>query len=92
MTAATLSGRVGRRAARGAATVLRNWLLFAILVVAWEFAAHAVKPRILKVRMRIASEAAFTSYDSIFLPRYSGVRPTISPAMKIAMTMNTSMP
>lgn len=41
MTAATLSGRVGRRAARGAASVVRNWLLFAILVVAWEFAARA---------------------------------------------------
>ncbi len=41
MTAVTLSGRVGRRAARGAATVLRNWLLFALLVVVWEFAARA---------------------------------------------------
>ncbi|WP_410595120.1 ABC transporter permease [Amycolatopsis sp. lyj-23] len=41
MTAATLSGRVGRRAARGAAAVVRNWLLFAVMVVAWEFAAQA---------------------------------------------------
>ena len=41
MSTATLSGRVGRRAARGAAAVVRNWLLFAILVVVWEFAARA---------------------------------------------------
>jgi ABC-type nitrate/sulfonate/bicarbonate transport system permease component len=32
---------VGRRAVRGATTILRNWLLFAILVVIWEFAARA---------------------------------------------------
>ncbi len=30
----------------------------------------------------MASIAIFTSRASIFLPRYSGVRPTISPAMK----------
>ena len=54
--------------------------------------AHAVKPRMLNVRISTASEATFMSYDSIFLPRYSGVRPTINPAMKIAMTMKTSMP
>ncbi len=36
--------------------------------------------------------AIFTSRDSIFLPRYSGVRPTIRPATKIVMTTNTSMP
>lgn len=41
MSTATLSGRVGRRAVRGATAILRNWLLFAILVVAWEFAARA---------------------------------------------------
>ena len=29
---------------------------------------------------------------SIFLPRYSGVRPTISPAMNTATMANTSMP
>jgi ABC-type nitrate/sulfonate/bicarbonate transport system permease component len=32
---------VGRRAVRGASVILRNWLLFAILVVIWEFAARA---------------------------------------------------
>ena len=31
--------------------------------------------------------AIFTSRASIFFPRYSGVRPTISPATKTAMTM-----
>jgi len=38
------------------------------------------------VRIRIDSEATLTSYASIFLPRYSGVRPTIRPAMNIAIT------
>jgi hypothetical protein len=32
-----------------------------------------------------ASIAILTSFCSIFLPRYSGVRPTIRPAMKTAM-------
>jgi len=32
--------------------------------------------------------AIFTSNAPIFLPRYSGVRPTISPAMKTASTTN----
>ena len=34
--------------------------------------------------MRTTSEAIFISKASIFLPRYSGVRPTISPAMNTA--------
>ena len=34
----------------------------------------------------------FISYDSIFLPRYSGVRPTIRPATKTAMMAKISMP
>ena len=38
------------------------------------------------------SEAIFISWDSIFLPRYSGVRPTISPATNTAMIANASMP
>ncbi|OXM64977.1 ABC transporter permease [Amycolatopsis vastitatis] len=58
MTAATLSGRVGRRAARGAATVLRNWLLFAILVVAWEFAARAGGSKFFPPPTEIAVAAA----------------------------------
>ena len=33
-----------------------------------------------------------TSKDWIFLPRYSGVRPTISPAMKTATMTKTNMP
>ena len=33
---------------------------------------------------RIAIDAIFISYASIFLPRYSGVRPIIRPAMKTA--------
>ena len=31
--------------------------------------------------------ASFTSRASIFFPRYSGVRPTMRPATKTAMTM-----
>ena len=38
------------------------------------------------------SEAIFISCDSIFLPRYSGVRPTMSPATNTAMIANASMP
>ena len=38
------------------------------------------------------SIAIFTSYASIFLPRYSGVRPTIRPAMNTASTTKTSIP
>ena len=41
---------------------------------------------------RMTSEAIFISYASIFLPRYSGVRPTMSPATKTAMIAKTSMP
>ena len=58
MTAATLSGRVGRRAARGAASVLRNWLLFAILVVVWEFAARAGGSKFFPPPTEIAVSAA----------------------------------
>ena len=38
------------------------------------------------------SEAIFISNASSFLPRYSGVRPTMSPAMNTATMANTSMP
>ena len=41
---------------------------------------------------RIASDAIFISKASIFLPRYSGVRPIISPAMNTARIANISMP
>ena len=34
----------------------------------------------------------FISFDSIFLPRYSGVRPTISPAMNTARRAKISIP
>jgi hypothetical protein len=39
----------------------------------------------------IAYITSFISRASIFLPSYSGVRPTISPAMKMAMIEITSM-
>ncbi|MEU8638411.1 ABC transporter permease [Amycolatopsis sp. NPDC048633] len=58
MSTATLSGRVGRRAARGAATVVRNWLLFAILVVVWEFAARAGGSKFFPPPTEIAVAAA----------------------------------
>ena len=38
------------------------------------------------------SEANFTSRPPSFLPRYSGVRPTISPAMKTLNTAKINMP
>ncbi len=40
----------------------------------------------------MASIAILTSFASIFLPTYSGVRPTIRPATKIARMTNSSMP
>ena len=38
------------------------------------------------------SEASLISRAPIFLPRYSGVRPTISPATNTAMIASTSIP
>ena len=38
------------------------------------------------------SEANLISRAPIFLPRYSGVRPTISPATNTVMIASTSMP
>ena len=38
------------------------------------------------------SEAIFISWASIFLPRYSGVRPTINPATNTATMTNASIP
>ena len=38
------------------------------------------------------NEAIFISKASIFLPKYSGVRPTISPATNTAIIANTSIP
>ena len=46
--------------------------------------ATAVKPSIISGRTRMASIAILTSLASIFLPRYSGVRPTIRPATNMA--------
>ena len=40
----------------------------------------------------MASMAILTSFASIFLPTYSGVRPTISPATNTEMMTNSSMP
>ena len=40
----------------------------------------------------MTSEAIFISYASIFLPRYSGVRPTMRPATKTAMMAKMSIP
>jgi hypothetical protein len=39
-----------------------------------------------------ARDAILTSKASIFLPRYSGVRPTIRPAMKTVRMAKTSIP
>ena len=35
---------------------------------------------------------SFISFASTFLPRYSGVRPTISPAMNTVSRTNSSIP
>jgi len=58
MSAVTLSGRVGRRAAHGAAAIVRNWLLFAILVVLWELAARAGGSKFFPPPSEIAVAAA----------------------------------
>jgi hypothetical protein len=42
--------------------------------------------------VRKYSEASFTSREPIFLPRYSGVRPTISPATNTVSTAKTRIP
>ena len=52
----------------------------------------AVSMRMIKGKMSTYSIDIFTSYDSIFLPRYSGVRPTIKPAIKTDITTKMSMP
>ena len=57
-----------------------------------QFAASAVKRRLLATRMSTARIAILTSYFSIFFPTYSGVRPTISPAMNTATTAYISIP
>jgi hypothetical protein len=42
--------------------------------------------------MRMAMPAIFISKASIFLPRYSGVRPIMRPATNTAMMAKTSIP
>jgi hypothetical protein len=51
-----------------------------------------VPPRMQSGRISTASIASFTSFACTFLPRYSGVRPTISPATNTASSANTTMP
>jgi ABC-type nitrate/sulfonate/bicarbonate transport system permease component len=58
VSTATLSGRVGRRAYRGATAILRTWLLFAVLVVVWEFAARAGGSKFFPPPSEIAARAA----------------------------------
>src|SRR6185503_15820837 len=53
---------------------------------------HAEKHKIESAKTSTYSIASFTSFDSIFLPRYSGVRPTINPAMNTVSTTITSIP
>ncbi len=42
--------------------------------------------------VRMYSDTSFISRAPIFLPRYSGVRPTMSPAMKTATMAAMSIP
>ena len=53
---------------------------------------NAVPPNMHSGRISTASIASFTSRACTFLPRYSGVRPTISPATNTASSANTTMP
>ena len=52
----------------------------------------ARRPSPTRLKAITASIAIFTSFCSIFFPRYSGVRPTISPAMKTALMANRRIP
>ncbi len=54
--------------------------------------AIAVPPRMHSGRISTASIASLISRACTFLPRYSGVRPTISPATNTASRANTRMP
>ena len=54
--------------------------------------ATAVPARTAAAGISTASAAIFISDSSIFFPRYSGVRPTMSPAIKTAMTAYMSIP
>ena len=54
--------------------------------------AQAVPRSTPKSGTMITIEAILVSKASIFLPRYSGVRPTMSPPMKTTMMAKTSMP
>ncbi|EXI73858.1 MAG: hypothetical protein AW07_01994 [Candidatus Accumulibacter sp. SK-11] len=54
--------------------------------------AMAVPTRTRSGVARMAIDVIFISCASIFLPRYSGVRPIISPAMNTASTAKISMP
>src|ERR1700729_2642120 len=53
---------------------------------------NAAKLRISTGRVRKYSAAYFISVGRIFLPRYSGVRPTISPPMNTVTMASTRMP
>ena len=57
-----------------------------------ESTAAAVPMRMAADGRRMAMEAIFISKASIFLPRYSGVRPTMRPPMNTATRANSSMP
>src|SRR5580700_2921021 len=52
----------------------------------------AVNVKITSGKISTDSIAIFTSYASIFFPRYSGVLPTISPAIKTERITNTIIP
>ncbi len=54
--------------------------------------ARAVPNSTARMGTSTIREAIFISKASIFLPRYSGVRPIISPATKTAMMTKASMP
>ncbi len=54
--------------------------------------AKAVAPSTMTGIVRMYRETSLTSRDVIFLPRYSGVRPTMSPATNTVTMARTSIP
>ena len=66
--------------------------LSAALLPACTTLASADNPRAVTQKYSTASMASFISRPSIFLPRYSGVRPTMRPAMNTARIAKTSRP
>ena len=89
----------GTGPAEGGATVVRiARRILSVVLFTLELPIRATRPptatppRMNSGRIAIASTASLTSRASIFLPTYSGVRPTISPATNTARIANSRKP